>query len=235
MQMVSEQPSRHGTEGAGAADRAASERERAQAYRWLSGIFAREISVEALMAYRAPGGIALLDGFGAHPSLAPLATTLRGFALDHENPETVAKDLAGAFARLFLGVGGRRSAPPYESAYTSERGLLFQEASGHSAAQLMNLGLQVSGSFSEPPDHLAVQLEIVAELARRREESDGTADAEKYADRQLAFLENRLLPWIRAFRDDCATFDRSGFYATAAGCLVAYVTADAERLRAAQA
>ena len=219
--------------GAGATiDDPPSHLERARIYQWLGGVFARELALEALAAYRSTDGMILLDGFGSHAALAPLVAELRTLALAHESPETAATDLAGAFSRLFLGVGGRHSAPPYESAYTSERGLLFQEASGHSAAQLLNLGLHVSQSFSEPPDHLAVQLEIMAELARRAEESQGAAETARYADRQLAFLEDRLLPWIGAFRDDCVASDRSGFYATAATCLVDFVREDAKRLRA---
>ena len=209
-----------------------SDLERARIYQWLGGIFARELSTDALTAYRSTDGMALLEGFGADPQLAPLVAELRTLALAHEEPATAVLDLAGAFSRLFLGVGGRRSAPPYESAYISERGLLYQESSGHNAAALMNLGLHVSRTFSEPPDHLTVQLEIMSELAGRAHEASDPEDRNKYRQRQLAFLQDRLLNWIGAFRDDCMASDRSGFYATAATCLVGFVTDDVEWLRA---
>lgn len=236
MRVDSSRPQPHRGPGADATiDDAPSHLERARIYQWLGGIFSRELSAEALATYRSTDGMTLLEGFAAHPPLAPLVAELRTLALAHESPETAVTDLAGAFSRLFLGVGGRRSAPPYESAYTNERGLLFQEASGHSAAALMNLGLHVSASCPEPPDHLAIQLEIMAALASRAHEAAASAERDAYMHRQLAFLEDRLLPWIGAFRDDCVASDRSGFYATAATCLVAFATADADRLRAAGA
>ena len=226
-------PSRPGAEGDASTGSLPSDEARACIYQWLGGVFAREVSLEALLAYRSAGGIALLDQVGAHPALAPLAAALRGLALDHEGPETAVADLAGAYSRLFLGVGGRRSAPPYESAYTNERGLLFQEPSSRTAAELADLDLHVSEAFPEPPDHLAVQLEIMATLARRVREAGSAAERDRQRRRQLAFLEARLLPWIGLFGDACVASDRSGFYATAATCLVAFVTADARQLRAA--
>ncbi len=204
-----------------------SDSERAWIYQWLSGLFARELSLEALVAYRSASGSALLDRLCLDRNLAPLAVKIRSIASKQENLEAAALALAGSFSRLFLGVGGRRSAPPYESAYTGKRGLLYQEATARTAVTLMELDLHVSDGFSEPPDHLAVQLELMAALARRAEE----AEADRLLRAQLDFIEERLLPWIGRFRDDCIAADREGFYATAATCLVAFVSSDVESLR----
>ena len=195
---------------------------RAEVYLWLAGLFARELSDEALAAYRGAEGHALLERLGARSALAPAVARLRALAERGAAAEPAAKALAGDFARLFLGAGGRHGVPPYESAYGSERGLLFQEPTTQTAAVIRELDLRVADGFPEPPDHLAVQLSVMAELARR----------EDAAARQLWFLESRLLSWIEAFRDDCAATDRAGFYATAAASLAAFALDDAQRLRA---
>ena len=85
--------------------------ERAHVYRWLSGVFAREPSVETLEIYRTPDGRALLDGMESIAPLTPLVDAFRSrISTTGDAPlTTVALDLAGEYARLFLGVGGRRS------------------------------------------------------------------------------------------------------------------------------
>lgn len=211
---------------------ALSDEERAWIYQWLSGLFARELTTEALAAYRGPEGSALLQRLSAEPSLASIAERLQGLAADPQSDDAALLLFAGSFARLFLGVGGRRSAPPYESAYTSARGLLYQEATAESDGALKDLGLHVRQGFSEPSDHIAVQLEIMVALVRRADESEDRGEAAIGAKRQLDFIQARLLPWIESFRDDCIAADLSGFYAGAASGLVAFIAADTQRLRA---
>ena len=208
-----------------------SDEERAFVYRWLAGLFARELSLEALTTYRTQDGAALLRQLERLPALAGLVRELSSRTEGEGSLGPVAGELAGAFARLFLSVGGRRSAPPYESAYTSERGLLFQEAVDHMGESLADLALGVPRDFPEPPDHIAVQLSVMAELAGRCEGLAVGEELETLVRKQRSFLEARLIPWVPRFRDDCAAFDRSGFYATVAGALVEFVTSDAAWLR----
>ena len=145
-------------------------------------------------------------------------------ASDDTALDTRALDLAAAFTRLFSGVAGQRTVPPYESFYAHDSGRLFQEPAEKSAETLAALGTRVSESFSEPADHVAVQLAIMAELVRR-----GGPRLKNLAD-QRRFLDRRLLSWVSDFRDACAEFDRSGFYAAAADSLVAFLRGDARHL-----
>ena len=198
-----------------------SDETRAAVYQWLAGLFARELTAEGLAAYRGVAGAAMLGALDEHPSLAPLVERLRGLAGEAAADSVRAADLAGAFSRLFLGVGGRRSAPPYESAYSGAEGRLFQEPVARMIATIRDLDLHVAKDFPEPPDHLSVQLSVMAELVRRGD-----------VERQRRFLESRLLPWIGAFRDACAAFGGGGFYATAAESLVGFAREDAALLAA---
>ena len=208
-----------------------SDDERAFVYRWLAGVFARELSVEALAAYRTAEGAALLQHLARQPALAVFVRELLARTAGEGSLQPEARELAGAFARLFLSAGGRRSAPPYESAYTSERGLLFQEAVDRMGENLAELALTLPRDFPEPPDHIAVQLSVMAELAGRCEGLAAGEELEALVGKQQSFLEARLIPWVPRFRDDCVAFDRSGFYAAAAGALVEFVTSDAAWLR----
>ncbi len=201
-----------------------SDAERAFIYRWFAALFAREPSVEMLSVYRSDEGRTLLDELGRREALAPIVEQIRDQIAPSEDLAAKAMDLAGAFSRLFLGVAGRRSAPPYESAYVSDTGRLFQEPTARAAELLQDLDLRVPEGFPEPPDHLAVLLSIMAELADRSE-----AQGESIS-RQQSFLDERLMTWVGDFRDDCVKADRSGFYAAAAESLVAFLSEDARHL-----
>lgn len=198
--------------------------ERAMVYRWLAGLFAREQTVEGLRRYRSAEGRALLGALGEIAPLAPAAATVgqRVSEISEDELPKRALDLAGAYARLFLGVGGRRSAPPYQSFYTGPEGRVMQEPAALMQRELRQRNRRLAAEFPEPPDHLAVQLSVLAELVE-------TAPAAE----QAAFLDARLLDWIGAFAARCAAADGTGFYAAAARALADFASADRAALPAA--
>ena len=204
--------------------------ERCLIYRWLAGVFAREPTAEALAQYRTDEGRVLLASLARHAALAPLAGAIERRVEGDEALDGIALDLAGAYAQLFHGVAGRRSVPPYESAYTSDRGLLFQEPTQAAEAVLAELDVGVDSGFREPADHIAVLLAIMAEMSARAVAEQ--AEEPAWTDRQRAFLGTRLAPWTAAFRDDCATADRTGFYAAAAESVAGFVQSDLTALAA---
>lgn len=199
-----------------------SKAERAGVYRWLSGLFAQEQTVDTLRHYRSGDGRALLEALRGIAPLAPAAATVQLRVADVSDADLPgrARDLAGAFARLFLGVGGRQSAPPYQSFYTSSHGRLMQEPAAMMQAELRRRDTRLAEDFPEPPDHISVQLSVLAELVE-------TASAAVQAE----FLDARLLGWIGAFRDRCVEGDSTGFYAAAARSLVDFTHEDAAALR----
>ncbi|GAB6051485.1 molecular chaperone TorD [Magnetospira thiophila] len=203
--------------------------ERALIYRWLSGLFAREVAVEALNTYRTPEGLAFLSSLAAHPTLNGITETLRSLVEGMDDLQSCSLDLASAYARLFLGVGGHRAAPPYESAYVSPRGTLFQEPTKAMADLLRELELSLSDDLKEPPDHIAVQLNVVAELAERMNAAERSGDRvtmDVWREKQIDMLDAHLLSWLRPFSEDCRRHDPSPFYATVATATVSFLEQD---------
>lgn len=191
--------------------------DRAIIYRLFSDLFARELRAEIIV-----GLAELADGpataWATDPRLQPVFEHIRAMA---DDPEAASKDLAGVFAHLFLGVGGPYSAPPCESVYVSERGMVNQEPVVAMEQQLVALDLHVLQEFPEPADHVAVELAVAAALV----ESDAPAA------HLTEFLENRLNRWLGDFAAACARYDRHGFYAATARSAADYVAADLEQLQ----
>lgn len=185
-------------------------------YRLLSEIFARELSAARIaeLAHATANGATSVT---KNPALAPLFEKLK--ALENTGDE-VEKELAGSFAFLFLGLGGRRSAPPYESVFVSEQGRTNQHPAAHMMRELTLLDLHIKKELPEPADHVAVELATAAAMI----------EAEATPERQQAFLSDRLNVWLRDFASACERGDRSGFYAIAAHAAANFVAADLNRL-----
>jgi TorA-specific chaperone len=120
-------------------------------------------------------------------------------------------ELNAAFCCLFLGAGGPHgNAPPYESAW-SGNGRLFQEPTADMAALLATHGLGVAEGCCESPDHLAIELALLAALLTGLEPVAAAA------------LLTRLLGWVPRFATRCADCDTTGFYAALAALLHAFL------------
>lgn len=190
---------------------------RAQAYRWLAGIFAREPEPAALRRLAGAEGRDFLALLGSDPALAEGTAAMARVLAERPPAQDDALDLAAAYARLFLGAGGRQAVPPYESYYASGR--LCHEATGAMEALLATADLAVT-DFAEPPDHAAVELEFMAQLLE-------LGRAAPLAPAR--FLDTHLAAWLPTFCRDVAQHDRSGYYAAAAGILAGMLESERRR------
>ena len=78
--------------------------------------------------------------------------------------------------------------------------------------------------FSEPEDHIAVQLAVLAHLCGTAADAADGGDAaalERLLDRLRDFLIEHPLAWAPAFAADCQAHSGDGFYAGAARVLSA--------------
>ncbi len=207
-----------------------SNNDRSLVYRWLASFFTSEVKAETLESYSSPEGRILLDTLAQISALRPLTDELFKLA---QQPEATCQiqllDLAAAYAKLFLGAGGQRSAPPYESAYYNEKGTLFQKPTSDMNVILNELGISIESSLKEPADHLGVQLNVLAEYIDREAQAEANGDYEAACalhQNQLWFLSNHLLNWVPSFCDGCERFDTSGFYKSLAIALNTWLSVD---------
>ena len=188
---------------------------RAEVYRWLAGVFAREPTAETLAGYRSPDARGLLLHLAQAEPLREGVADFLTMINDETDLEAMAFELAGTYARLFLGAGGPSAVSPYESVHTSPEGRLFQQATTDMERLLAEHGLSVTGT-PEPADHIAVELEYLAELI---------LTGEAALERRL--LDEHLLRWAPGFCDACIDRDAKGYYAAAARVLRGMLAMDA--------
>lgn len=199
----------------------ARDAERALVYHWISAQFAREPTPQLLAAYRSQDGRALLQNL-AH--ISPLTPAVDDIALwiddaTEADLDIIARDLAADYAKLFLGAGGRRTAPPYRSFYAANEGRMIQTPAVDMQHIMQQLDIRMSDELPEPPDHIAVQLAVMAALVQ----TSSTA-------KQARFLGDHLLDWVDTFCARCIMVSAFGFYTSVARALVKYVHMDAKHL-----
>ncbi|MEF9875566.1 MAG: molecular chaperone TorD family protein [Gordonibacter sp.] len=149
--------------------------------------------------------------------------------------EAQLEQLAVVFDRAFFGMGPRtaQKAFPYESVYTSEGGLMMQDAYSAVLQVYRDASFVKNPGFTEPEDHLAVELAFMALLCERAIEALRGGDeegAETHLAAQLTFLQQHLLNWVAPFARDVQAAAESGFYLHLALFTEAYLGADEQAL-----
>ena len=204
-------------------------RGRMATYQFLSRLFRVEVDQElydALVSMRFPtntGNVLVDEGY----------RMICGYLSQADG--TVLTELAVDYVRAFIGSGndGFSAAYPYESVYTSEGGLMMQEAYAEVLHVYRNAGFAKNPGFKEPEDHLAVELAFMALLCGRAVEALRAGDeagAERQLRAQREFLSDHLLNWIDRFTSDVRKAAEDGFYFDLATFTEDFLTADAAEL-----
>lgn len=164
------------------------DRTRGDQYRFLARLLSSAPSTEMLR------GIASLRGdetaYGA--AISSLARVAAGSA---------AAEVEREYFELFVGVG-RGELLPYASFY--QTGFLNERPLAEVRADLSRLGVARAEARFEPEDHVALLLEVMADIAH------GQIAAGE--DIQAAFFSRHLAPWAGQFFDDLATAPSAKFY-----------------------
>lgn len=161
---------------------------RGDQYRFLASLLSSAPSAEIL------NGIMRLVGdqtaYGA--AISALARVA-----EETSPAAVQRE----FFELFVGVG-RGELLPYASFY--QTGFLNERPLAEVRADLSRLGVARAEARFEPEDHLALLLEVMADMAQGRLEAG--------PDLQAAFFNRHLAPWAGQFFDDLAIAPSAKFY-----------------------
>jgi TorA-specific chaperone len=178
---------------------------RVSAYQFLASAYRQEPTMEflSLLAHEMPTSEGILGDF-----VTSLAQASEDTLAD------IKTNLVAEYARLFLAMSAK-PVPPYESVYTSQKGLLKQEAWQQVVSEYAEAGFSRDEEFVLPEDHIALELEFMAILGKQcaKEFTAGNKDgASRLLKRQHAFLKQHLLNWVPRFCNDVLATTTSAYY-----------------------
>ncbi len=202
---------------------------RASLYALLARAFHKEVDETFLGELRAMG----YPQNSADPAVNEAFKLLYGF-MRHAR-EDVLDQLAADYARTFLGSGvlNGNAAFPYESVYTSTHALLMQEARDEVLAIYRSQGVDKDPSWTDPEDHISLELEFMKVLCERTARAIEECDDERaraLVKTQLSFLTAHLMPWVPRFLADVSRFAGTDFYVAFARLADAFLADDLELL-----
>ncbi len=180
---------------------------RAAFYRTLAHLYFTEVSAEQVehMAAQDFAGMS-----GSDPLIAEGFEDIRRYLRKRDSGTR--QELAVDYAHTFLAAGNYESfaATPYESVFTSETGLLMQEARDEVYKAYCAEHVQPSETLHTPEDHLTFEFEFIATLLERTNDAlqaDDLAETLRYARTARDFNEAHQLNWVDDLCDavmDCA-------------------------------
>lgn len=149
--------------------------------------------------------------------------------------ENSLNELAIDYARLFLGNGtnGSLSPFPFESVYTSEKGLTMQDARDQVLDIYRQHGLNKNASWKDSEDHIALEFEFMQYLAQRSTKAFNAGNEKggwDYMECSQEFLKQHLWNWIPQFCDDILQAAQTDFYKGAAHMTLGVLSMDRELL-----
>ncbi|MBC8263890.1 MAG: molecular chaperone TorD family protein [Anaerolineales bacterium] len=142
--------------------------------------------------------------------------------------ETDIEQLSIDYSKLFLGPFGLL-APPYGSVYLERERRIMGDSTMDARNRYREVGLGISGSLKEAPDHIAIELEFMYYLIFKEIESIEKSDFENamdYLRKQRGFLEDHLGAWVSEFADNVEENAGTDFYKCLARATRVFVKKD---------
>lgn len=178
-------------------------------YHLLARLYAREPDVE-LVRVLATSGL-----FTRPPPVDPIhelrdGVRTMGDALQREELSAWVDD----YRRLFWGPQ-KVLAPPWESVYRSEDRLVFQAFTVQVRRAYLEAGFSHDGMFTQPDDHIALELEFIGSLWRQVGQAFKAGDleeAQRRAELKQHFLRQHLGAWVHRFCADIITRAHTEFW-----------------------
>ncbi len=152
-------------------------------------------------------------------------------AVERQELPEVLTELRRQYAALFLGVG-RETVPLCESVYTGATATLCQGAYFDVRRSLRETGWAKADDFSEPEDHVAMELAQMACLSRMMdiELSAGASTWREVLVTQRRFMAEHLLNWVPELTERINAVAPGSLYASASRLLAGFLRLDQELL-----
>ena len=203
---------------------------RAKAYGLLSRLYAKEVDDELLEQLRK-------TAFPVHSGsvLTDEGNCLMATYLSNVWSGTL-QELAVDYVHAFIGSGmdAFSAAYPYESVYTSPKRLMMQEARDEVLAIYRSQALDKAKTWKESEDHVAMECEFMAAMAKRTADACREGDEDKVASLLLTqhnFLSDHLYAWTGMMTSDMRKFARTDFYKGLADYTDGFLESDFDLLK----
>lgn len=203
-------------------------RGRAGFYRMLAQLYFKELTAEQVKHL---AGMDFSGMSGDDETIAEGYADIRRY-LRHANGGT-RQELACDYAHTFLAAGNYETfaATPYESVFTSEMGLLMQEARDEVYKTFCSQHIQPDESLHLPEDHISFEFEFVATMLDRINDAilDGAfGHACELAQVVSDFHRDHQLNWIDDLCDSVDDVAQTRFYKGVGKVTRGFVHADTE-------
>jgi putative dimethyl sulfoxide reductase chaperone len=196
--------------------------ERANLYGLLAEIWRGPLSLVTLRALREPDFLSSLHNAGADP----------GDAFRQQPEDELLEALAVDYTQLFDGPRGHM--PPYESVQRArDGGELNGEAAAHIRGFLADRGFRLTEQRDNLPDHIAVELEIMAALLQLEADAWRAGDREavqQCRDDQRAFFVAHPGGWGPEFGRRIEARAETTFYQAVGRLLTGFLEVEASEL-----
>mgnify|MGYP004627517415 FL=1 len=203
-------------------------RGRASFYRMLAQLYFKELTAEQVKHL---AGMDFSGMSGDDETIAEGYADIRRY-LRHANGGT-RQELACDYAHTFLAAGNYETfaATPYESVFTSEMGLLMQEARDEVYKTFCSQHIPPDESLHLPEDHISFEFEFVATMLDRINDAilDGAfGHACELAQVVSDFHRDHQLNWIDDLCDSVDDVAQTRFYKGVGKVTRGFVHADTE-------
>lgn len=202
---------------------------RAFAYRMLAQAFLAEPVREQIQSLAAAGAVGIFPYAQDSELIRQGVDEAQAYLSDPANAtEDAFESLHWDYTRMFIGPD-KLVAPPWESAYSNEERLLFQEQMLAVRRAFRAYGFANPGAPAEPDDHIGLELDFMyrtCALAIAKADGGQAADLVQICRDQLSFLKEHLLKWTPAFAADVVKGADTGFYRGMARMLQGYLAVD---------
>jgi TorA-specific chaperone len=157
--------------------------------------------------------IAAQGGKEGQPLLSAVEE-MKAVAAAPSSAQALCENLETHYVQTFINNRGGIVASLYQSSYESESGSLMGPAARRMKDRLAAAGLAVGGHLSEPPDHLAIELEYLYFLL-----AEGFGGSPERLFEAADFAEKEMTPWVTEMRDRLVS-SVDIFYVSAANLLL---------------
>jgi len=184
-------------------------------YAFLSSVYTKELTIEFLAAMPEKikpllGIVDLVTGVEAKKAIKELIEFADTISI--QDLDDLKIRLAADYARLFLSIN---RVPPHPSESTYRDGTMMQNSRDEVVKTYWSFGVDKKKEFTEPEDHIAIELNFMAYLCQKTIEalqSEDTREARKYLQGQKDFLEKHLIKWLPKLVADILNTGRTPFY-----------------------